>query len=231
MHKVRHRTGVNVFAGPSACGLPRACMAGIEWLPPVRRGDVDRLLQARADRPAQVLVVCDGLFQSEPAVSHAELCRALDRGWQVWGVSSIGAIRAHELRREGMHGFGWVYAQFSRHADFSDDEMCLLHLPMPPYTPWTEALVNVRHALHSHGPALGIGPAARRRVISALRECWFGERSTELVHDLMVGPGGIAPASAHALIDTIARHPVKLADLRQLLTERPWNRTRPATAI
>ena len=60
------------------------------------------------------MIICDGVFESQPAVSHAELCRALDGGWAVWGVSSIGAIRAFEMRAEGMRGFGYVYKQFAR---------------------------------------------------------------------------------------------------------------------
>src|SRR5687767_11880075 len=105
---------VTLFAGPSARDIPSELLlsGGTDLQPPVRRGDVDRLLE-RADAPG-VLVLCDGTIQTQPAVSHAEICRALDSGWQVWGVSSIGAIRAFELRSEGMRGFGYVYEQFSR---------------------------------------------------------------------------------------------------------------------
>jgi hypothetical protein len=166
---------VVLFAGPSAQGVPLGLLQhrDIDLRPPVRRGDVDLLIQ---QQPPAVAVLCDGVFKSAPAVSHAELCRALDVGWQIWGVSSIGAIRAHEMRTEGMRGYGWVHAQFSRHDDFTDDELCLLHLPQPPYEPITEALVNLRYALETHGPALGIGSAASASIIAELRPIWFGDR-------------------------------------------------------
>lgn len=216
---------VLLFAGPSASGMPLSCLSGVECRPPVRRGDIDSLLDEPRSRPG-VLVICDGVFQSEPAVSHAELCRALDAGWQVWGVSSLGAIRAHEMRDEGMRGFGWVHAQFARHEDFADDEMCLLHLPAPTYTPVTEALVNLRYALQRRGAALGIDARRQRILVDWLRERWFGERSPELMLDLLVGPLGVPGPAAVALLDWMVAHRIKTLDLQRLLRERPWQRAR-----
>jgi hypothetical protein len=213
---------VVVYAGPSAHGLPAPLRraAGMRWLPPARRGDIDRLLEA-AER-AGTVVVCDGVFGGEPAVSHAELCRALDAGWQVWGVSSMGAIRAHELRFEGMRGHGWVHAQFARHADFTDDEMCLLHVPEPPWFPVSEALVNVRYALERRPPALGIPDAAASRVVHALRELWFGDRTEARIRRVMVEHAGIEPAAADTLLAWLRQHRVKTLDLADLLARRPW---------
>lgn len=188
--------------------------------PPARRGDIDALVGAG---PPGVVVLCDGVFQSAPAVSHAELARAIDAGWQVWGVSSLGAIRAHEMRREGMRGWGWVYAQFRRHADFTDDEMALLHLPEPSYLPLTEPLVNLRHALEVEGPALGITPVARRAAITDLRTVWFGERTLERMQEALVGPGGVEPRAARRVLSWMQRHRVKTLDLDSLMRQEPWH--------
>jgi hypothetical protein len=210
---------VTVFAGPSAYGM--ACpSSGTRWLPPVRRGDIDRLIDA-AFRIG-VIVVCDGVFGREPAVSHAELCRALDAGWHVWGVSSIGAIRAYELRFEGMRGHGYVYAQFERLADFTDDELCLLHVPEAPYFPVSEALVNVRYALECNKRELNISDAAVARLVQDLRDLWFGDRTESRIRSLMVEQAGINPASADAVLGWLRRHRVKTLDLADLMARRPW---------
>ena len=213
---------VTLFAGPSAQGLaPQLSMDGaIRLQPPVRRGDIDRLIEGVAE--PGVALVCDGVFQAGPAVSHAELVRAIDRGWQLWGVSSIGAIRAHELRFEGMRGWGYVHAQFSRYEDFRDDELCLLHLPEAPYTALTEALVNVRHALETEGLRLGITHAAQRCLVDELSAGWFGDRTPERLRELMLGPARMVPAAADALLRWLERHRVKTMDLQSLLVERPW---------
>ncbi len=211
-----------LFAGPSACGIDRALIDGgrIELRPPVRRGDIDRLLAEGGG--AGVVVVCDGVFHVAPAVSHAELCRALDAGWQVWGVSSIGAIRAHELRAQGMRGFGDVHAMFERFEDFTDDEMCLLHFPEPPFFPVSVALVDLRHALEQRGRELGISDAAARALVEALRGLWFGDRTEQRIADLMREQGGIDERSAALLLDWLRQHRVKAMDLARLLACRPW---------
>lgn len=213
---------VTLFAGPSAYGLvtPPPLFDGMRRLPPVRRGDIDKLLVESATPGA--IVVCDGVFGGEPAVSHAELCRALDAGWRVWGVSSIGAIRAFELRSEGMLGSGYVYSQFLRFADFPDDEMCLLHSPAEPYFPISEPLVNLRYALEKKKAELGISDVAEARLLSTLRELWFGDRTTATIREVMLGSAGIVEGSADALLDWMKLHRVKTIDLADLLARHPW---------
>jgi hypothetical protein len=215
-----------LFVGPSACGIDPAALSrgGLRVRPPVARGDVDSLL-ARSRRPG-VMILCDGLFQSEPAVSHAELCRALDAGWQVWGVSSLGAIRAHELRGEGMRGFGWVYEQFTRHTDFTDDEMCLLHFPEPPFFPVSVPLVNLRYALACRAAELGITAASRRRVLSVLSGLWFGDRTASRMRQTLLESGGLSAEVADDLLRWMAAHPIKTLDLQALLLQRPWPASR-----
>ena len=214
---------VTLYAGPSTQGLApaRLLRGGTDLRPPVRRGDIAALVASQAPG---VAVICDGVFQAEPAVSHAEIAAALDAGWQVWGVSSIGAIRAHEMRREGMRGHGWVHAQFARRADFQDDEMALLHLGEPPYFALTEALVNLRYAFERRGGALGITHRSQRRAVAVLRELWFGERSIERMHETLVGPAAIDAAAARRLLAWMAAHRVKTIDLDALMRERPWRR-------
>ena len=220
-----------LYAGPSAHGLAPALFeeAGVRMHPPVRRGDIDRLL-ARRDAPG-ALIVCDGIFQCVPAVSHAELGRALDAGWEVWGVSSIGAIRAWEMRDEGMRGFGEVYAMFSHFDDFTDDEMCQLHFPEPPWFPVSEPLVNVRHALATHGQQLAISDEASAELIARLRELWFGDRTPERIHRILEKDLAIEERRADEFLAVLTRRRVKTLDLERLLLWHPWNspRDRPGT--
>ena len=212
---------VTLFAGPSTHGLDRAVLFqdGVRLRPPVRRGDVARLVET-GSTPG-VLVICDGVFQSVPAVSHAELCGALDAGWQVWGVSSIGAIRAFELRDEGMRGFGYVHEQLSRHEDSTDDEMCLLHFPEEPWFPLTEALVNLRHALDVRGAALGVSVEAGARAVATLSRTWFGDRTPEFMQTALMD-AGVPASDARALLAWTAANRIKSLDLLRLMQARPW---------
>jgi hypothetical protein len=220
---------VTLFVGPSGYGAPPASLAqgNVALRPPVRRGDIDQLL-ATAPRPG-VVVICDGVFQVEPAVSHAEIGRALDIGWQVWGVSSIGAIRAFEMRSYGMQGFGYVHSLFHRFDDFTDDEMCLLHFPEPPWFPVSEALVNLRYAFERQGRTLGISQDSERRVLAALMTLWFGDRTQARMRAVMQQHGGIEAPVADALLAWLKQHRVKTIDLIDLMAARPWQ-AQPAPA-
>lgn len=218
-----------LFAGPSTWGLDPSLLAdaGVRHLPPVRRGEVAR--HASACEQPGVMIICDGVFQVSPAVSHRELCDAIDAGWQVWGVSSLGAIRAHELRHEGMRGFGGVYAMFERFEDFTDDEMCLLHCPEAPYFPVTEALVNLRHALDQCGQELGIADSAATTALATLRALWFGDRTHERIRSVLLDEGRMAPEAVDRLLVWLTEHRLKTLDLAHLLRAQPW-REREASA-
>ncbi len=136
-----------VFAGPSLGehldhGLPDSC----RLLPPAVRGSIQHLL-SQGGTAAHIAII-DGYFGHELAVSHEELCAALDRGWRLWGLSGMGAIRAYELRHEGMLGYGRVYDYFTKRADFRDDEVAFLHALAPPYQAYSEPLVHLREAVN-----------------------------------------------------------------------------------
>lgn len=213
------RRTLSVFAGPSAHGLPTALQRSL--LGPARRGDIEQLVNASSR--AGVIVLADGVFQCTPSVAHEELCKALDAGWQVWGVSSLGAIRAHEMRHEGMLGFGWVYQQFAQHDDFTDDELCLLHFPEPPWWPVTEALVNLRYALHHQPDAAALSADAKGWVVAQLRQLWFGERSSACMQTLLQR-AGLDTAAASRCMVWLGQNRIKSLDLAALLRAAPWVR-------
>jgi hypothetical protein len=194
-------------------------LSGLQRCAPAGRGDVQQWVDSR---PPGVMLLCDGIFKSRPAVSHEELCHALDAGWQVWGVSSLGAIRAHEMRDEGMRGFGWVYQQFSVHADFTDDELALLHLPGPGYESVTEPLVNLRYALQQQGPSLGLAADQASAALDELGRLWFGERSLQRMQQALCGAGRVPTGVAASLLSWMQHNPVKALDLKALLAARPW---------
>ena len=55
------------------------------------------------------IVIIDGSFDWTPSVLHKEILVALELGIKVIGGVSIGALRAMELSKFGMIGFGRIY--------------------------------------------------------------------------------------------------------------------------
>jgi hypothetical protein len=217
MHKV-------MFAGPSLGVGTNVMMAqknGFEVRAPAARGDVEELLR-EGGNPG-VLVVVDGRFHQSLALGHAELRAAIDGGWSVWGLSSMGAIRAYEMRTLGMRGFGTVYAHFLADDDFQDDEVAMLHAPAHPYTATTEPLVHLRHAVADMLIAGELKSDEAQNIVDDLKSEWYGFRNLETFTQAVARLGGAA-AGRGAQLRASAFDPfrVKVADLSAFLRLRPW---------
>jgi hypothetical protein len=221
MHKPAH--DCIMFVGPTLNGieaLRRLVALPVECLPPARRGDVDALVARAA--PGHVAIV-DGTFHMFPAVGHAEIRTAIQRGWTVWGLSSMGAIRASEMRNVGMRGYGTVYDRYVREDDFRDDEVALLHGIDPPYRTVSEPLIHMRAAIQGLLDRRAIHQGDADAVIEDLSSMWFGYRTLSL---LMQTLRRQRPDLDHRVVDDwirgFDRFRLKSLDLLNFLVERPW---------
>ncbi|SES11358.1 TfuA-like protein [Actinokineospora terrae] len=203
------------FVGPTAFGLSGTVFpADVEVRGPVRRGDVAALLGTEPG----VLIVVDGTFHSFPAVGHVELRTAIAEGWQVWGLSSMGAIRAAEMRHLGMRGFGAVYQRYADDPDFADDEVALLHAAEAPHRPLSEPMIHIRSfvgALRERGL---VSPAAADKVIEHLKNRWYAERTHQALRAALQDLADLPPAALPPFDD----HRLKSKDLVRFTTEQPW---------
>ncbi len=213
-----------MYAGPTLASSERAraLVQEFDVRRPVRRRDVPELL---ASHPVPgVLVVVDGVFHDHLAVGHAELRDALGAGWKVWGLSSMGAIRAREMSPLGMRGFGAVYQRFVDEEDFQDDEVTLLHDTTAPYKGVTEPLVHLRVAV-DHLVAQGIVAADEgASVIADLKSRWYGERTVRgMIEDFRQRDRARGDRVKTELAD-FQRFRVKTGDLERFLEGRVWER-------
>jgi hypothetical protein len=212
-----------VFVGPTLAAaeiaLPDA-LPGVIVRPPVAVGDVLALVQARR-RPTRIAIV-DGYFERMAAVWHKEILLALERGIEVWGAASMGALRAAELAPFGMLGVGAVYRAYRGGQLVADDEVAVAHLPAEyGFRPTSEALVNLREGL-ARAPML----SARTRAVllERARATFYRERTWERL---------IAEGRALGLpgrqLDALARWPKpdrKAADARLLVRRLAATRRR-----
>lgn len=216
-----------LFAGPSAYEVDLR-LDGIDLRPPARRGEIPALVRSRAPG---VLVLADGVFHQALAVGHAELRDAMHRGWDVWGVSSLGAIRACEMRHLGMRGYGAVYRQFVADPRFSDDEVALAHAPDPPYQAISEPLVHIRLALQALTDEGVISPARRRALLHRLKRLWYGDRTLGLLRSALLATDPGAGPAVREWLSEFPRYRVKSLDLQQLLEQRPWQQPVSAPTV
>jgi hypothetical protein len=211
-----------MFAGPTLHGVERFATAptyGIRVLPPVRRGDIEAIVSAY---PPGVIAIVDGLFQQCLSVGHAEIRDAVSGGWTVWGLSSMGAIRAYEMRHLGVRGYGRVYEYFFKHDDFRDDEIALIHRPEPPYHALTEPLVHIRFFLGELLKSCVLTKKHESAILDDLTSMWFGDRTLSLVRSMILGLIPQHEATVDAMLANFDRFRLKCHDLSDFLREQPW---------
>ncbi len=195
-------------------------MNDIKVCPPVKRGDIEHLVEVSAP---STLVVVDGTFHQSLAVSHAELRSALSQGWQIWGLSSMGAIRAYEMRYLGMKGFGSVYEYFCGENDFKDDEVALLHENTFPYTAFTEPLVHIRQGLKYLLEKQIINEEEYLEIIIKFESMWFGERTLHLLKAMILDIRPNIKAYIDEWVKNFDVFQIKSHDLDEFLRKKPWN--------
>jgi hypothetical protein len=209
-----------MFVGPTLNGSASLVeRSGVKLLPPVKRGDIERLVSTR--RPGAVAIV-DGQFHQCLAVGHAEIRLAIAKGWQVWGLSSMGAIRACEMRHLGMRGFGDVYDWFCRDEDFRDDEVALTHAANPPYVALSEPLIHIRVWLQELVQSRLLNAGQEKRLLKELMSMWYGDRTLAGARAMALS---VVPQRARELDKSLAdfdRFRLKSHDLSGFLREQPW---------
>jgi hypothetical protein len=180
---------LTLFVGPSLRAADHAALPSrlstadpdqplVRILPPVRRGDL--LAAAEGGAPGDVLLIVDGEFGQELAVSVLEIRETLAAGMLVVGASSMGALRAAECDVLGMLGVGWVFRGFRSGALTSDAEVALMFDPVPGQ-PITLPLVNVRWVARGLAEAGVISGPAEQEVLRAAARLHFGSRT---LHEL-----------------------------------------------
>lgn len=117
------------------------------------------LLNANYRRPAKrwdilndclegfkTIVLIDGVFLEEYPPSPKEILTVIQQGTTVFGSSSMGALRAVELRRVGMQGSGFVYRSYlNRHVE--DDDEVAVTFNYDSGKAYSYALINLRYTL------------------------------------------------------------------------------------
>jgi TfuA protein len=121
---LKHKN-IIVFTGPSLQSKEAEEFLEADYRPPVARDDVVKALRDDPD----IIVIIDGVFHKEPAVSHKEIMEAIKKGVIVVGGASMGALRASELDNFGMIGVGRVYNDYRRGIIESDDDVAVVINP------------------------------------------------------------------------------------------------------
>ena len=212
-----------IFAGPSLYGanIDQGVDPSIEWAPPARRGDIAALMAS--PNPPKVIALADGTFHAYPAVSHVELRHALEQGVVIYGLCSMGAIRASEMVHMGMLAWGKVAAYFCTDPDLADDEVALIHGVEAPFMPMTEPLIHIREFLSLMQDTDILTPEQAKSTRLHLQQRWYGERTLRVLREyLQTLLGERLPPAIVAALSDFRPYRLKQQDLRDFVHQRPW---------
>jgi hypothetical protein len=167
-----------IYLGPTLSRGAAENILTADYLPPICRGDL-----ARLSEEVRFVGIVDGEFYQSLAVSPKELLPLLKRGVNVFGASSMGALRAAETYNLGTIGIGKVFAMFRDGVLDGDDEVALVY-ERETYRKLSEPLVNLRCALAMAVEAKIVDDQERDRLIFRMKSEYFPERSHKALQRL-----------------------------------------------
>ncbi len=175
-----------IFAGPTISFAHASTILEAVYLPPVSQGDIYRL---RTLHPAAIGVI-DGYFEGQPAVWHKEILWALSNGISVFGASSMGALRAVELKDFGMRGVGRIYRDFISGVLEDDDEVTVVHGSAEfGYRAASDAMVNIRYTLQAAADSGVIDTHLREELCEVAKKTFYIDRFFPLLIDKALSLG------------------------------------------
>lgn len=146
----------------------------------------------------------DGYLVQQHPPSPTEVFDLIARGHEVWGCSSLGALRAAELRNHGMHGFGWVYDRVVDRTITYDDEL-VATLDSRTNEATVLFLANIRFGLDQLIAAERANQSQAQFLIDGLRAVHFEQRTSRLCSSLATSAGLNASAIDHLLRSNVKR--------------------------
>lgn len=163
-----------IFLGPT---LPIAEAKKIYpdawYCDPAKCMDVLKILRLK---PRRILII-DGYYEQIAAVWHKEILLAMDEGVEVFGASSMGALRAAELAEFGMQGLGKIFQYFYSQKIIDDDEVAVLHAPeQGNFRALNDAMVNIRATVEKARNEKIISPALAEKIITVAKNLNYIDR-------------------------------------------------------
>jgi len=143
------------------------------YMPSIKKGDVIRAIKNGYER----ILIIDGNFGWTPSVWHKEILIAIDYGIEVFGASSMGAIRAAELDSNGMKGVGVVYSMYKNGEIDGDDEVAIAFSAYDNIR--TVPLVNIRKTLEK------LTIKSKKIILSDIRKVFYAERTWDRIAEVL----------------------------------------------
>ena len=131
-----------IFMGPTLSVEKAKDILDADYRPPAKKGDILQLIPT----DVKVVGIIDGYFLQDYPPTPIEIYNLLrKKDLMVMGSSSLGALRAVELRKFGMIGIGKIFNLFFKGVLDADDEVAVTFTGYSEYK--SDALIDIRYNL------------------------------------------------------------------------------------
>ena len=183
--------------------------AEVVYKRPIKRGDLGQALKENPD----IIAIIDGVFHQNSAVGHKEILSAIDKGIEVYGASSMGALRASELDSLGMTGVGYVYSQYANGIVDSDDDVAVM-LDSETLEALSVPLINMKYVFENAVSENVITEAEKDELLKIAKNTYYPKRN----YSYTLNKSGLDAETKDLLIDFIRTSPdIKKEDAKKLL--------------
>ena len=176
MTKVIIYTGLSLSFDESKEIFDSSADAEVIYERPIKRGDLNLAIKKHPD----IIGIIDGVFHQNSAVGHKEILNAINSGIDVFGASSMGALRASELDTLGMTGIGYCYQQYASGAIDSDDEVAVM-LDSESLEALSVPLINMRYIFDNATSENIITKKEKDELLRIAKKTYYPKRNYSLV--------------------------------------------------
>jgi len=167
-----------IYTGLSICFDEAKSILDADYQPPIKRGDIDNLLNNRDD--VEIIGIIDGVFHQSPAVSHKEILRALKDNITVVGGASMGALRACELYPYGMIGIGNIFEDYKNGTIESDDDVAV-SLDPTTYEQLSDSWINMKYNFNKAQKDNILSQEDVDNLLATSKDIYYPKRNFEYV--------------------------------------------------
>jgi TfuA protein len=167
-----------IFVGPTLSIDKAKEILDADYRPPAKKGDLLKLIPTAV----KFVGLVDGYFLQDYPPTPIEVYNLLrKKDVMVFGSSSLGALRAVELKRFGMIGIGKIFNLFLKGVIDSDDEVAVTFTEYRKYQ--SDALIDMRYNLFLAQKKQIIDKNTKRNILRIAKKTYFPYRTYDDILD------------------------------------------------
>jgi len=161
-----------IFIGPTLSIDKAKEILDADYRPPAKKGDLLKLIPTAV----KFVGLIDGYFLQDYPPTPIEVYNLLrKKDVLVFGSSSLGTLRAVELKRFGMMGIGKIFNLFLKGIIDSDDEVAVTFTGYREYQ--SDALIDIRYNLFLAQKKQIIDKNTKRNILRIAKKTYFPYRT------------------------------------------------------